>query len=506
MQTSLLSILLAFLLPLAGLEAQDSSIGCDDPNYALTHDSECGGEILVDGKIVESVVAAETSVGCDSPEYALTHDEECGEDIVVEPEPEPAPVVVGCDNPEYALTHDEECGQEIIVTPALPDLTAGAIKIFRGSTEVSASDIVEGDNVKFTSLISNIRPFAASAFIVNLTIGGSVVATENYASGLAGNSSKESAFFWTAVAGTPTVKVIADSLEKVEETDEANNIATITVTVKVSPPPACVPSVSCSQLGCGTYDSCGNFCGSCPPAPAAPVAVDNPPTATINVPASAGPGSQLRIVVNGDDDNDVAQLLLFDSGNNQLASFNCAGVQTSCSNPFAVTAPSTPGTTYTFRAKSKDSANQFSAFASATGTTTFASAVPVLLPPSPLEPAKPLQEITIKFPLQPLFIRSISFTDSDCVRPGESALLAVKVQNTGRTALKDVKFTVTVPELGIYASEGPVQLKTTDKSTRFFMLEVPEDAEEGTYYLRFAISNNKFNRVVHRTIAVDSSC
>ncbi len=278
----------------------------------------------------------------------------------------------------------------------------------------------------------------------------------------------------------------------------------------VSPPTivTCFPSASCSTLGCGAYDSCGNFCGSCPPS-----AADNAPTAAIAVPASAAPNSQFSIAVSGNDDKDVAQLLLFDAGSSQIASFDCAGVQTSCSSTFTVTALAAFSTSYTFKARSKDSAGQLSAFAPGTGTTTAAPGPAPSPTPAPVTVSTQLisqpsvsTRLLLRFPLQPLFLRSASLLDSDCVRPGESALLAVKVQNTGRSTLKDVSFTATVSELGIRARTGPHSITRADRSSKFMQLNVPADVEEGSYFLRLSVTNNKFAKVVHRIFTVDGSC
>ena len=96
-----------------------------------------------------------------------------------------------------------------------------------------------------------------------------------------------------------------------------------------------------------------------PPLPFA----DNAPSVTINVPASAAPSSQMSVAVTGTDNNDVAQLLLYDASNNQIGvPFDCVGIQTSCSNTFTVTVPSTFSTAYSFKARSKDSAGQVSDF------------------------------------------------------------------------------------------------------------------------------------------------
>lgn len=246
-----------------------------------------------------------------------------------------------------------------------------------------------------------------------------------------------------------------------------------------------------------------------------PSAFDNSPTATISVPSSAAPNSQMYLTVTGTDDRDIAQLLLYNSNGNQIGTpSDCTGIQTICTTTFIVTAPSTFSTSYTFEARSMDSAGQLSSFVSGSGATAAAPEVPPVVPPVPspsqitivsvsaVSPASPLQ--AARFPLQSLFMRSVSFPYSDCVRPGESALLAVKVQNTGKTTLKDVSFTATVPEAGIYAKSGPVSITTKDKLTRFLRLDVPSDASEGDYYLRLTVSNSKFSRTVYRIFTVGS--
>ncbi|MBI2143956.1 hypothetical protein HYU17_02280 [Candidatus Woesearchaeota archaeon] len=252
-----------------------------------------------------------------------------------------------------------------------------------------------------------------------------------------------------------------------------------------------------------------------PPAdvpPQQPV-VDNLPHVSIDVPASAAPGAQLGIAVTGTDDIDVRELNLFNSNNVKIASFDCVGIQATCSATFLVNAPATPNTAYTFRARSKDSVNQESGFVSDSGVTTAALAVPLpavsraaAVPQVQRVVPRPLQDITVRFPLQPLFMRSLSFPDSDCVKPGESALLAVKVQNTGRAILKDVVFSAFVPELDLRSRIGPLKMASDDKLPRFLGIDVPENAPEGTYLLRFTVNNNRFTRAVHRSFVISGSC
>lgn len=251
--------------------------------------------------------------------------------------------------------------------------------------------------------------------------------------------------------------------------------------------------------------------------------VDDVPSATASAPASAVPGSQIQVTVSGTDDRGVSQLLLFDSNDLLTDVADCLGSPLICSQAFTKAVPSASGASYVFRARAKDSAGQFSNVALTSGLTTTAvtvSPLPIITPaittpvtteiirPSaaPSGPVRALQGVAVKFPLQQLFMRALSFVDSDCMRPGESALLAVNIRNVGRKTLDNVKFSATVPELGIRSAIGPFRLTSSDKSTRFLGIDIPADAADGQYFLRFVASDSVSNRIVHRIFTVDSSC
>ncbi len=246
-----------------------------------------------------------------------------------------------------------------------------------------------------------------------------------------------------------------------------------------------------------------------------PAAVDSPPLAIVSVPASVAPSSAFTVSVTGTDDVDVTEVQIYDASSVLLQATPCPGVQLSCTATLSVTAPSTFGAAYSYKGRSKDSIGQLSAFATGSGSTT-AALVPSPLPsPAPVAAAKsPASTVSavakaVSIPLsvfQPLFLRSVSFAESECVRPGESAIMAVNIQNVGRDTLKDVKLTASVPELGVYASGGPWKITSKDKSTRFLNVDVPANAPSGDYTIRFTVSNNKFKRSVHRMFTVDESC
>ena len=125
---------------------------------------------------------------------------------------------------------------------------------------------------------------------------------------------------------------------------------------------------------------------------------------------------------------------------------------------------------------------------------------------APKPVSRPLNALSISFPLQPLFLRSAYFPDADCVKPGESATLALNVQNKARSQLNDVSFTATIPELDVRARIGPVKLTGRGKVTKFLDIAVPAAASEGAYYLKITVTNNKFVRTVFREFDVRASC
>lgn len=436
--------MLACILVFAGLATIGSSgSDCSDNSYALSHPEVCGAAVE----------------GCEDNNYALTHPLECGSPVA------------GCDDNNYALTHPLECGKAAV---GCDDNNYALTHPLECGKKVGCED----NDYALT------HPLECGKQVPQVCTPGS----RRWGSLPETLSPSLCRSDWTAITDCNQYGqwVFIDCVSPYEDTCTPS------------------PSTSCSVLGCGNYDSCGSFCGSCPP----PAVVDNAPTAAINVPASAAPNSQLNIVVTGNDDKDVAQLLLFDSSNVQIGTpFDCTGVQTSCSRTFTVAAPSTHSASYTFKARSKDNAGQLSVLVSGSGETTAAPSPPSAPPPVTVVTQLIQQPgVSLRFPLQPLFMRSVSFQDSDCIRPGESALLAVKVRNTGKSALKGVSFAATVPEIGVRARSGPHTITATDKLTRFLRLDIPDDAEEGSYYLRLSVTNNRFSKVVHRAFTVGRSC
>ena len=89
---------------------------------------------------------------------------------------------------------------------------------------------------------------------------------------------------------------------------------------------------------------------------------------------------------------------------------------------------------------------------------------------------------------------------------GGELFMAVRIENDGTESLEEVKIMVTNQELGIKTSAGPFDLSRGDELTKTLLLNFPEYAQEGNYYLRFTItSNGEIRRVIYRDVDIVST-
>ena len=102
----------------------------------------------------------------------------------------------------------------------LPDLIVDSISL-------SPTSPKEGDSVTFTANIKNIGQADATNFNTKLYVGGNAIDTKNIST-LAAGSSTSITFTnkWTATSGCQDVKVVVDSDNTVQESDENNNTLT----------------------------------------------------------------------------------------------------------------------------------------------------------------------------------------------------------------------------------------------------------------------------------------
>lgn len=87
-------------------------------------------------------------------------------------------------------------------------------------------------------------------------------------------------------------------------------------------------------------------------------------------------------------------------------------------------------------------------------------------------------------------------------QPGDIVPVTISVRNNGGKRLEDIKVAVTVPELSLRASFGPLDLKIGDRETRTLALELPMELDSGTYYARITVDGQSIHRVTYREIEV----
>ena len=100
-----------------------------------------------------------------------------------------------------------------------------------------------------------------------------------------------------------------------------------------------------------------------------------------------------------------------------------------------------------------------------------------------------------------LRVDSIMF-EKKTVRPGEVFNAWVNVGNIGNRELDRTKITVTIPDLGVYATSGRFDLEESNEEMRKLEIRIPKDTEPGIYKARFTISNDRIRRVKHRDVVV----
>ena len=155
-----------------------------------------------------------------------------------------ATVNVSQENPTYTMEIDNDGDgtpdytkepNSIEIVELLPDLTLSSTDI--SFSPPPATQPTEGDSVTITATVRNIGEAAASDFRVSFFDGDSLIGIDTI-SVTAGFTTTASTT-WIAVAGDRTIKVVADSGGAITESDETNNEASKTITVKEKavPPP-----------------------------------------------------------------------------------------------------------------------------------------------------------------------------------------------------------------------------------------------------------------------------
>lgn len=91
--------------------------------------------------------------------------------------------------------------------------------------------------------------------------------------------------------------------------------------------------------------------------------------------------------------------------------------------------------------------------------------------------------LKIDVPRNAVQIEDVIFNPSNAVRAGSALLTTVRVENKGEKTQRDVKVTVSIPGLGVSASEYIDEIDNNDEEeeTEEIFLRVPKCAKAGTY-------------------------
>jgi PKD repeat protein len=88
------------------------------------------------------------------------------------------------------------------------------------------------------------------------------------------------------------------------------------------------------------------------------------------------------------------------------------------------------------------------------------------------------------------------------VYPGDYVMVSAALKNNWHEDLEDVKFTAIIPELGVWATAGTVDIDSRKEDTMKLIMDVPYDALAGEYEVWFTASNDQVRRVTFRPLTI----
>ncbi|MBI4451457.1 hypothetical protein HY642_05765 [Candidatus Woesearchaeota archaeon] len=119
--------------------------------------------------------------------------------------------------------------------------------------------------------------------------------------------------------------------------------------------------------------------------------------------------------------------------------------------------------------------------------------------------------LKIDVPRHVVKIEDVMMSPASEVRSGSALLTTVRVRNLGEKLEKDLKVTVSIPELGLEAADYVDELKTEqEKETEEIYLRIPKCAKEGSYQARIWVDYDRNHEKAATTATVnvvgDDSC
>ena len=119
--------------------------------------------------------------------------------------------------------------------------------------------------------------------------------------------------------------------------------------------------------------------------------------------------------------------------------------------------------------------------------------------------------LDVRSPRHGLEIRDVIFLPEGEVLSGRALLATVRVKNTGERTQDDIRIRVSIPALGVSASQYLDRLRSEDtESSEELYLRIPSCVEKGTYAVKVEVSYNNGHSMVTKDtsirIAEDESC
>ena len=93
-------------------------------------------------------------------------------------------------------------------------------------------------------------------------------------------------------------------------------------------------------------------------------------------------------------------------------------------------------------------------------------------------------------------------TNGEYIPVGDILATASEISNNFEDDLENIRVTVTVPELGLRRSAGPFDVDSNRDELKRIYIELPEDVAPGDYDIRIGISNDDFQRFIHRVFTI----
>ena len=100
-----------------------------------------------------------------------------------------------------------------------------------------------------------------------------------------------------------------------------------------------------------------------------------------------------------------------------------------------------------------------------------------------------------------IYIGLIAF-DKEFYRPGDELNMFVNFENKGDEDIKDARLTAIIQDLGIRSKTAKAQVNDGNEESKILVLELPEDAKPGRYWVELVIDTDGNRRVKFRPIDI----